>query len=103
MTKTHKHEEKVKRHNHCKHAAMKFCATCDKPYCDDCGQEWNAAVERIVYVNQPIYTSPYVHPIWQTPQPQPPFWLPTCGSGTATSQIPEGSTVFLTSSIGGMQ
>lgn len=28
-------------HNHdCKHEYIEFCAKCDKPYCRECGKEW---------------------------------------------------------------
>ena len=31
----HKHD-----HDNCKHTALAFCGTCDKPYCKRCGREW---------------------------------------------------------------
>lgn len=31
---------------------MRYCETCDKPYCKDCGQEWNQY--RWVYNNSGI-------------------------------------------------
>ena len=30
-----------KHHVHCEHKKLKFCLRCDKPYCEDCGEEWN--------------------------------------------------------------
>jgi hypothetical protein len=54
-------------HNHscsCKHDNLKFCKSCQKPYCLDCHQEWN----RYAYQYYPSgYTQyPYQYPYWIT-------------------------------------
>jgi hypothetical protein len=60
-------------HNHnciCTHENIKFCTVCRKPYCVDCGQEWEAKCTLIHYnpwtTVQPYIPSPditYTSPI----------------------------------------
>ncbi len=40
------------KHDHCKHANLKFCVQCNRPHCLDCGTEWN---QYTTYF-QPTYT-----------------------------------------------
>ena len=42
------------KHEHCKHEHMKYCSHCDRPYCVDCGQEWN------LYQPYLTYSTPWV-------------------------------------------
>jgi hypothetical protein len=37
-------------HDHCKHEHLKYCAHCQKPFCLDCGQEWNLYGYQYMYM-----------------------------------------------------
>ena len=74
-----KHDHK---HNHCQHENLKFCVTCDKPHCLDCGQEWNLT-QYVIRYEQPIFPFIDRSPTWTVPYTPEPY----CGdmiTGTTT-------------------
>jgi len=66
-------------HNHCEcsHEHLRFCKHCKRPYCLDCGKEWNV----YVYQYSPYYT--YTYPstgtgtVWSS-QTTDPILTTTC-------------------------
>jgi hypothetical protein len=50
----------------CQHLNVKYCKTCEKAYCVDCGQTWP---QYYWWNTVPYYTIPYVAPVYPTYTP----------------------------------
>lgn len=68
----------AKNHDHitvpaCTHQNLKYCSTCSRPYCADCGQEWTS-----------VPSGPIPRPSWPKWPPPPigPTWYYNQGTET---------------------
>jgi hypothetical protein len=69
----------------CKHEHVKFCPKCLKPYCLECGKEWEEKCYLTHYPWYPTYIQPNITPTtnpWYTGDPPYEIYKVTCANST---------------------